>query len=261
MKTILRNIRFLGILCLMMLSCTHLSAQRRGMFRIVTDYDLSLTLEQYQKLVSSALASIEKERPKYLNYINTEVLSDYSGRIFEVDKEEKPHIPSSSLFHGLESNTRYCKILFPCKAKHSEGFPQGYVAKVYLRTDNGVPFGIEWGDSGKEWILKYEEAPALVKTSLMPTQWMVPDGKPNLTEEASERWVGIARQAVKENLPDVYDMLAPNADPAFMRFQYHEGSEAAVPGIKVMLFGRNLKLIVGIWEHTGQVFDIRFDEP
>ena len=260
MKNTLRNLRIFGILCLMLLSCTCLTAQRRGMFRLIPDWDMTLTLERYQQIVSGALASIEQERPKYLNYIDTAVPNDFSGRIYEVDDEEKPYLTPKLPFYDLASGTRYCKVLFLCKAKHSQGFPKGYVATVYVRTDDGVPFCIEWGDSGKELILKYEEAPVLKNTALLPASWIVPQGQAELTEEAKARWVEIARQAVKETLPDVYGQLIPNAIPKLTRFLGYEAEGAARPGFKVFLFGRSLKLEICIWEDTAQAFSVRFDE-
>lgn len=261
MKNIFRNLRFWSILVMTALSCTHLHAMQRGMFRIFHDWTLSLTTEEYQQRVSVALAAIEKEKPEYLQYIDTQDMTvNLSGRIYEIDDEEKPYIPSTLPFYYLESGARYCKVTFHCKIEHLDRFTSGVVAKVYVRTADNMPFCIEWIDSGKEQILIYKEAPSLEAINLLPTKRVIPRGMAEVTEEVKERFVTLALEGVKKAMPHWYNELIPNAVPILTRFWACNGEEEVRPGLQVVLFARGVRIPVCILEDTGEVIGMYTDE-
>ena len=260
MKSILRNIRICTILALIAFSCTGLHAMQRGVFRIFYDWTLSLTAEEYQQKVSVALATIEQEKPEYLPYIDTGMAVGLTGRIYEIDDEEKPNITPSLPFYHLKSGARYCKVIFHSKMEESSHFPSGAVAQVYIRAEDNMPFCIEWLDSGKEQVLNYNEAPTLEAIHLLPTKRIIPRGMAEVTEEVKERFVSLAREGVKKAMPHWYNELIPNVAPILTRFWACTGDEEVRPGIQVVLHMRGVRIPVFILEDTGEVIGMCADE-
>jgi hypothetical protein len=144
--------------------------------------------------------------------------------------------------------------------EESSHFPSGAVAQVYVRTEDNMPFCIEWLDSGKEQVLNYNEVPTLEAIHLLPTKRIIPRGMAEVTEEVKERFVSLAREGVKKAMPHWYNELIPNVAPILTRFWACTGDEEVRPGIQVVLHMRGMRIPVFILEDTGEVIGMSADE-
>lgn len=255
MKTFIRLWTFFMVLII-----THPVLAQRGVpnFRIRENFDVVLTLDSCRKYVSVALAALEKENKGLCKYIDSTVEPIIEQRCFYQDEGMK-RLSKDSPFFGMSSGTPFFRILFTSKPEYVDRFPKDYVAMVYLREDNGMPFSVKVGNSDEQNRLELKELPVLKNSDLMPLLMEVPNGQPKLEGNEEKELVTIAKEAIKENIPDVFDELIP-VSPIITQHMLYQNDIEKYLLFHVRLFCRgSVRAVVSIREDNKEVVGIRFE--
>ena len=243
----------------MTLTITHPVLAQRGAphFRIKQNFEVVLSIDSCRKYVSTALAALERENKGLCKYIDSTVAPIIEHRCFQY--EGMKGVSKNSPFFGMASGTYFYRILFASKPEYVDKFPVDYVAMVYLREDNGMPFGIKAGNSVEYKPSKLKVLPVLKTSELMPLLIEVPNGQPKLDGNEEKELITIAKEAIKKNTPDVFNQLIPVKPIITQHLLYqHDVKEYSL--FHVRLFCRDsVAAIVSIREDNKEVVGIRFE--
>ena len=227
-------------------------------YRITENFEVVLSLDSCRKYVSTALAALEMENKSLCKYIDSTVEPIIEQRCFHQDEVMKV-VSKNSPFFGMTSGTCFYRILFASKPEYVDEFPENYVAMVYLREDDGMPFGIKAGNSGEHKPLELKELPILKTSELMPFLIEVPNGQPKLERNEEKKLTTIAKEAIKENTPDVFNQLIP-VKPIITQLLLYQNNVEEYSLFHVRLFCRgSVSVIVSIREDNKEVVGIRFE--
>ena len=243
----------------MTLTITHPVLAQRGAphYRIKQNFEVVLSIDSCRKYVSTALAALERENKGLCKYIDSTVAPIIEHRCFQY--EGMKGVSKNSPFFGMASGTYFYRILFASKPEYVDKFPVDYVAMVYLREDNGMPFGIKAGNSVEYKPSKLKVLPVLKTSELMPLLIEVPNGQPKLDGNEEKELITIAKEAIKKNTPDVFNQLIPVKPIITQHLLYqHDVKEYSL--FHVRLFCRDsVAAIVSIREDNKEVVGIRFE--
>lgn len=226
-------------------------------YRITENFEVVLSIDSCRKYVSTALAALERENKGLCKYIDSTVAPIIEHRCFQY--EGMKGVSKNSPFFGMASGTYFYRILFASKPEYVDKFPVDYVAMVYLREDNGMPFGIKAGNSVEYKPSKLKVLPVLKTSELMPLLIEVPNGQPKLDGNEEKELITIAKEAIKKNTPDVFNQLIPVKPIITQHLLYqHDVKEYSL--FHVRLFCRDsVAAIVSIREDNKEVVGIRFE--
>lgn len=226
-------------------------------YRIKENFEVVLSIDSCRKYVSTALAALERENKGLCKYIDSTVAPIIDHRCFQY--EGMKGVSKNSPFFGMASGTYFYRILFASKPEYVDKFPENYVAMVYLREDNGMPFGIKAGNSIEYKPSKLKVLPVLKTSELMPLLIEVPNGQPKLDGNEEKELITIAKEAIKKNTPDVFNLLIPVKPIITQHLLYqHDVKEYSL--FHVRLFCRDsVAAIVSIREDNKEVVGIRFE--
>ena len=226
-------------------------------YRIKENFEVVLSIDSCRKYVSTALAALERENKGLCKYIDSTVAPIIDHRCFQY--EGMKGVSKNSPFFGMASGTYFYRILFASKPEYVDKFPVDYVAMVYLREDNGMPFGIKAGNSIEYKPSKLKVLPVLKTSELMPLLIEVPNGQPKLQGNEEKELITIAKEAIKKNTPDVFNLLIPVKPIITQHLLYqHDVKEYSL--FHVRLFCRDsVAAIVSIREDNKEVVGIRFE--
>ena len=226
-------------------------------YRIKQNFEVVLSIDSCRKYVSTALAALERENKSLCKYIDSTVAPIIEHRCFQY--EGMKGVSKNSPFFGMASGTYFYRILFASKPEYVDKFPVDYVAMVYLREDNGMPFGIKAGNSIEYKPSKLKVLPVLKTSELMPLLIEVPNGQPKLQGNEEKELITIAKEAIKKNTPDVFNLLIPVKPIITQHLLYqHDVKEYSL--FHVRLFCRDsVAAIVSIREDNKEVVGIRFE--
>ena len=226
-------------------------------YRITENFEVVLSIDSCRKYVSTALAALERENKGLCKYIDSTVAPIIEHRCFQY--EGMKGVSKNSPFFGMASGTYFYRILFASKPEYVDKFPVDYVAMVYLREDNGMPFGIKAGNSVEYKPSKLKVLPVLKTSELMPLLIEVPNGQPKLDGNEEKELITIAKEAIKKNTPDVFNQLIPVKPIITQHLLYqHDVKECSL--FHVRLFCRDsVAAIVSIREDNKEVVGIRFE--
>ena len=226
-------------------------------YRITENFEVVLSIDSCRKYVSTALAALERENKGLCKYIDSTVAPIIDHRCFQY--EGMKGVSKNSPFFGMASGTYFYRILFASKPEYVDKFPVDYVAMVYLREDNGMPFGIKAGNSIEYKPSKLKVLPVLKTSELMPLLIEVPNGQPKLQGNEEKELITIAKEAIKKNTPDVFNLLIPVKPIITQHLLYqHDVKEYSL--FHVRLFCRDsVAAIVSIREDNKEVVGIRFE--
>lgn len=226
-------------------------------YRITENFEVVLSIDSCRKYVSTALAALERENKGLCKYIDSTVAPIIEHRCFHY--EGMKGVSKNSPFFGMASGTYFYRILFASKPEYVDKFPVDYVAMVYLREDNGMPFGIKAGNSVEYKPSKLKVLPVLKTSELMPLLIEVPNGQPKLNGNEEKELITIAKEAIKKNTPDVFNLLIPVKPIITQHLLYqHDVKEYSL--FHVRLFCRDsVAAIVSIREDNKEVVGIRFE--
>ena len=243
----------------MALTITHPVLAQRGAphYRITENFEVVLSIDSCRKYVSTALAALERENKSLCKYIDSTVAPIIEHRCFQY--EGMKGVSKNSPFFGMASGTYFYRILFASKPEYVDKFPVDYVAMVYLREDNGMPFGIKAGNSVEYKPSKLKVLPVLKTSELMPLLIEVPNGQPKLDGNEEKELITIAKEAIKKNTPDVFNQLIP-ANPIITQHLLYQHDVKEYSLFHVRLFCRgSVVAIVSIREDNKEVVGIRFE--
>ena len=226
-------------------------------YRIKENFEVVLSIDSCRKYVSTALAALERENKGLCKYIDSTVAPIIDHRCFQY--EGMKGVSKNSPFFGMASGTYFYRILFASKPEYVDKFPVDYVAMVYLREDNGMPFGIKAGNSVEYKPSKLKVLPVLKTSELMPLLIEVPNGQPKLDGNEEKELITIAKEAIKKNTPDVFNQLIPVKPIITQHLLYqHDVKEYSL--FHVRLFCRDsVAAIVSIREDNKEDVGIRFE--
>ena len=226
-------------------------------YRITENFEVVLSIDSCRKYVSTALAALERENKGLCKYIDSTVAPIIEHRCFQY--EGMKGVSKNSPFFGMASGTYFYRILFASKPEYVDKFPVDYVVMVYLREDNGMPFGIKAGNSVEYKPSKLKVLPVLKTSELMPLLIEVPNGQPKLDGNEEKELITIAKEAIKKNTPDVFNQLIPVKPIITQHLLYqHDVKEYSL--FHVRLFCRDsVAAIVSIREDNKEVVGIRFE--
>lgn len=245
---------------LMVVIITHPMLAQQGIphFRITENFDVVLSLDSCRKYVSTALATLEKENKSLCKYIDLTVEPIIEQRCFHQDEGMKG-VSEDSPFSWMSDGTCFYRILFASKPEYVDKFPEDYVAILYLREDDGMPFGIKVGNSVENNRLKLNKLPVLKDSDLMPLLMEVPNGQPKLEGNKAKGLITIAKDAIKENTPDIFGQLIP-VNPIITKHLLYKNGIEEYSLFHVRLFCRgSVRVIVSIREDNKEVVGIRFE--
>ena len=226
-------------------------------YRITENFEVVLSIDSCRKYVSTALAALERENKGLCKYIDSTVAPIIEHRCFQY--EGMKGVSKNSPFFGMASGTYFYRILFASKPEYVDKFPENYVAMVYLREDNGMPFGIKAGNSIEYKPSKLKVLPVLKTWELMPLLIEVPNGQPKLQGNEEKELLTIAKEAIKKNTPDVFNQLIP-ANPIITQHLLYQHDVKEYSLFHVRLFCRgSVAAIVSIREDNKEVVGIRFE--
>lgn len=226
-------------------------------YRITENFEVVLSIDSCRKYVSTALAALERENKGLCKYIDSTVAPIIEHRCFQY--EGMKGVSKNSPFFGMASGTYFYRILFASKPEYVDKFPVDYVAMVYLREDNGMPFGIKAGNSVGYKPSKLKVLPVLKTSELMPLLIEVPNGQPKLDGNEEKELITIAKEAIKENTPDVFNQLIP-VNPIITQHLLYQHDVKEYSLFHVRLFCRDsVAAIVSIREDNKEVVGIRFE--
>ena len=226
-------------------------------YRIKENFEVVLSIDSCRKYVSTALAALERENKGLCKYIDSTVAPIIDHRCFQY--EGMKGVSKNSPFFGMASGTYFYRILFASKPEYVDKFPVDYVAMVYLREDNGMPFGIKAGNSIEYKPSKLKVLPVLKTSELMPLLIEVPNGQPKLDGNEEKELITIAKEAIKKNTPDVFNQLIP-ANPIITQHLLYQHDVKEYSLFHVRLFCRDsVAAIVSIREDNKEVVGIRFE--
>ena len=226
-------------------------------YRITENFEVVLSIDSCRKYVSTALAALERENKGLCKYIDSTVAPIIEHRCFQY--EGMKGVSKNSPFFGMASGTYFYRILFASKPEYVDKFPVDYVAMVYLREDNGMPFGIKAGNSVEYKPSKLKVLPVLKTSELMPLLIEVPNGQPKLQGNEEKELLTIAKEAIKKNTPDVFNQLIP-ANPIITQHLLYQHDVKEYSLFHVRLFCRDsVAAIVSIREDNKEVVGIRFE--
>ena len=226
-------------------------------YRIKENFEVVLSIDSCRKYVSTALAALERENKSLCKYIDSTVAPIIDHRCFQY--EGMKGVSKNSPFFGMASGTYFYRILFASKPEYVDKFPVDYVAMVYLREDNGMPFGIKAGNSVEYKPSKLKVLPVLKTSELMPLLIEVPNGQPKLDGNEEKELITIAKEAIKKNTPDVFNQLIP-ANPIITQHLLYQHDVKEYSLFHVRLFCRDsVAAIVSIREDNKEVVGIRFE--
>ena len=226
-------------------------------YRITENFEVVLSIDSCRKYVSTALAALERENKGLCKYIDSTVAPIIEHRCFQY--EGMKGVSKNSPFFGMASGTYFYRILFASKPEYVDKFPVDYVAMVYLREDDGMPFGIKAGNSVEYKPSKLKVLPVLKTSELMPLLIEVPNGQPKLQGNEEKELLTIAKEAIKKNTPDVFNQLIP-ANPIITQHLLYQHDVKEYSLFHVRLFCRDsVAAIVSIREDNKEVVGIRFE--
>ena len=226
-------------------------------YRITENFEVVLSIDSCRKYVSTALAALERENKGLCKYIDSTVAPIIEHRCLQY--EGMKGVSKNSPFFGMASGTYFYRILFASKPEYVDKFPVDYVAMVYLREDNGMPFGIKAGNSVEYKPSKLKVLPVLKTSELMPLLIEVPNGQPKLQGNEEKELLTIAKEAIKKNTPDVFNQLIP-ANPIITQHLLYQHDVKEYSLFHVRLFCRgSVVAIVSIREDNKEVVGIRFE--
>ena len=243
----------------MALTITHPVLAQRGAphYRITENFEVVLSIDSCRKYVSTALAALERENKSLCKYIDSTVAPFIEQRCFQY--EGMKGVSKNSPFFGMASGTYFYRILFASKPEYVDKFPVDYVAMVYLREDNGMPLGIKAGNSVEYKPSKLKVLPVLKTSELMPLLIEVPNGQPKLDGNEEKELITIAKEAIKKNTPDVFNLLIPVIPIITQHLLYqHDVKEYSLFHVRLFCRG-SVAAIVSIREDNKEVVGIRFE--
>ena len=255
MKTFIR----LWILFFLTTAIHPMQAQRRSPdYRITPENDAILQLEECREWIHTAWATLEETDNGLFTYIHPEAAPFIDLRTFHLEDSTKPLSPRSA-FANLTDGESFFRVAFPCKPEYTDTYPHSYVAMVYLKKSNGMPFCLKLGNSQEHLPLTFQEKPTVRDSTRIPLQIDVPKGNPTLTKEERELLLTTARRFVEEQNPEAFHQLM-NVFPIITLHQLHskDGNQSSFYRVRLFCQG-SIHVDVSIRSDNKQATYLRFE--